>query len=312
MKMNLNLGIVRISLLALLTATACKQAGYQVLQPDSGGPQLFNGPSTIPPTARIETLDKGVSVTWTFVGNKVTVRPTADTLDADYLDKSTCENPGIIHAGYDLGNGQKLDKDRTNCDSLAANEVSFSSPGDYLIQMEVKSQDNEVAWASMTLRVLDPKTPKDQIEGGFTIHAKPLLAQVNQSIQFTAICELKGSLTIEWDFADSTTVDGAVVQHSYTKAGQYRVNAICKNSAGKSLQASLTIVVIDSVAPKLPEVEIPVPSKNPNTPTKTGCDPTQGPCQTGAQMPTGGKTVPQSTAKVWVYVPSCACYVKSN
>lgn len=296
------------AILIALSLTACKQAGYQVLRPDgSVSPENFNGPTSIPPTARVEVLDKGVSVTWIYVGNKVEVRPTLDTLDADYLGKSTCQNPGIIQATYDLGNGSKPEVNRTNCDSLSVKEATFTKAGDYLVQMQVKSQDNEVAWASMTLRVIDKNTPRDQIEGGFTIHAKPLLAGVNQNIAFTGICELKGKLTISWDFADGTKTAGAALPHAYAAVGQYRVTALCTNDAGRSLQASLTIVIVKDPVPTLPDVAVPVPGQNPNIPTNGACDPTQGPCQTGTTQAPGGKPVPTTPTPTW-YDTDCTCY----
>lgn len=302
----------KVVVMTALAFTACKQAGYQVLRPGTVTPQTFDGNKTIPPTARVEVIDQGVSVTWTYVGNKVDIRPTLDTLDPDYLGKSNCENPGIIQAAFDSGNGKKPVIDRLDCASLTVKEETYSQPGDYLIQMQVKSQDNEIAWASMTLRVVAKGTTREDIEGGFTIHAKPLLAGINQPIAFTGICELKGVLTISWDFADGSKADGAALQHPYAKAGQYRVTALCRNDAGRSLQASLTVVVIDGTPPTLPDVPVPVPGSNPNLPppTTTPCDPTQGPCQNGSQVPQGGSQVPDNSGQTWSYESNCRCYYR--
>lgn len=314
-------GRFKIAILAALAVTACKQAGYEVLAPGLQEADNFQAQTSIPPTAAIEVLDQGIPVTWTYVDTKVVVKPTADTLDADYIEKSKCENPGIIQASYDLANGTKPVVDRQNCDSLATKDVSYSQPGDYLIQLQVKSEDNEIAWASMTLKVVAKGTPRDQIEGGFTIHTKPILASVNQKIDFTGICELKGQLNISWDFADNTQGEGATSQHAYAAKGQYRVTAVCKNANGKALQASLTVVVIDGPAPTVPDVAIVTPSKNPNIPAATptpGCNPTQGPCQTGAQVPNKTATTTQVPKKTTTpstpiyYDPYCSCYYYYN
>lgn len=311
------------AILAALSLVACKQAGYQVLRPATPQtPETFKGPDTssTPPTATVEVLDKGVPVTWTYVGSKVEIRPGVDTFDLDYLEKSKCVNQGIIQATYDLGNGSKPVVDRNECDSLATKDAVYTTPGDYLIQMQVKSLDSEVAWASMTLRIVDKNTPRDQIEGGFTLSAKPILTNVGEAINFTGICELKGRLTVSWDFADTAKGDGAVVAHTYQTPGQYRVTALCSNDSGRSLQASLTVVIVKEKAPKVPEGVIAVPGQNPNIPTPAvKCDPTQGPCQNTTQMPQGSTTVPTASTPVptpkpvvWYYDPYCACYWHYN
>ena len=61
--------------------------------------------------------------------------------------------------------------------------------------------------------------------------------------------------------------DGAVVAHTYQTPGQYRVTALCSNDSGRSLQASLTVVIVKEKAPKVPEGVIAVPGQNPNIPT---------------------------------------------
>jgi hypothetical protein len=311
MKRNISkLRARRWFLTTFLIFSACKQAGYQVLKPGALNQNEFDSSKTIPPTARVETLDRGVSVTWTYVGNRVEVRPSADTLDPDYIGKDQCQNPGIIAAEYDLGNNAKPKVSRTDCTSLASSGHVFSKAGTYVIKLAVKSKDNEIATASMTLKVVDRNAPASEIEGGFTIHARPILAQINQPIEFSGICELKGKLTIKWNYGDSATGAGAVTQHAYDREGQHLVTASCANDSGKTLEASLTVVVMGTTPPTIPTVPVPVPKDNPNIPRKPNCDPSQGPCQTTTQAPQGGKTIPNSTSRVWYYYPSCRCYVK--
>ena len=305
-----NVGL-RWAIVAALSITACKQAGYQVLKPGLLNPNSFDGAKTIPPTARVEVLDRGVSVTWTYVGNNIDVRPTADTLDPDYIGKDSCENPGIVAAEYDLGNNSKPIVTRENCSTLATTSQVFSTPGDYLVKMIVKSKDNEQASASMTLRVVDRTVPANQVEGGFTIHAKPLLVALNQPVVFTGICELKGKLSINWDYADGSNGAGAVTQHKYNREGQFLVNATCASDSGKKMNSSLTIVVINSALPVMPVVPVPVPANNPNIPSIPGCDPSQGPCQNAGQTPNGSQEIPDATGPIWYYDPFCRCYVRS-
>lgn len=306
----------KLAVSVLLLLTACKQAGYQVKQPGSDLiPQPFDGSGSSAPTANIEIYDKGVPVTWTVVGNKVDIKPSLDTLDPDYITKSKCDNPGIIEAAYDLGNGAKPVVTRTECESLAATQQVFTQAGDYLVQMQVKSLDGETSRASMTLRVLEPSTAYDQIEGGFTIHANPILATINQQISFTSLCELKGNLIISWDFADNAKVDGSAVQHAYANPGAYYVNAICKSDTGQILKASLTVVILKDPAPGIPKTALPIPGNNPNLPPKTQpCNATQGPCQAGgAQVPPAPTQQPQfpgQSQQQIVFDPRCGCYVQ--
>lgn len=301
----------RWAIVAALSLTACKQAGYQVLKPGLMDSNTFDGAKTIPPTARVEVLDRGVSVTWTYVGNRVEVRPSADTLDADYVGKDTCENPGIIAADYNLGNGAAPSVKRDTCSSLASTGQIFTTPGDYLVKMVVKSKDNEQATASMTLRVVDKSVPASQVEGGFTIHAKPILVAINQPVTFTGICELKGKLTINWDYSDGAKGAGAVTQHTYNRPGQFLVNATCASDSGKKMNASLTVVVMGTTPPAIPVVPVLVPANNPNLPQTPACDPSQGPCQNAGQIPNGGQQIPDSTGPIWYYDPFCRCYVRS-
>lgn len=293
-----------------LALSACKQAGYQVLKPGMINPNSFDASKTMAPTARVEVIDRGVSVTWVYVGTRVDVRPSADTLDPNYISKSTCENPGIITADYELGNTMKPSVKRTSCSSLATTGHVFNTAGDYIIKMTVKSEDNETAVSTMTLRVVDKSIVASQVEGGFTIHAKPILVGLNQPITFTGICELKGKLTIDWDYGNSATGVGAVTQHSYSSTGQYVVNAICSSDSGKKMNASVSVVVTDGVPPSTPDVAIPIPGSNPNLPKGQNCDPSQGPCQNASQKPAGGQSLPDKSGPAWYYNPFCRCYIR--
>jgi hypothetical protein len=299
----------KLAILAVLAVTACKQARYEVLKPGSLKPNNFTGTASSAPTARVEVIDRGVSVTWIYAGGRVDIRPSVDSLDPDYIDKDKCENPGLIGTDYDLGNNTKPTVTRdSNCSSLGTIGQVFNTPGEYLISMTVKSKDNEQATASMTLRVVEKSIPSDQVEGGFTIHAKPILVALNQPVTFTGICELKGRLTLNWDYAEAGTGAGVVTQHTYTKPGQYLVNATCESDAGKKLRSSLTVVVMTN-PPTSPNTSPLVPGNNPNLPLSPICDPTQGPCQSTGQIPDGSQKIPTNNGTTWFYDPKCHCYI---
>ncbi|MEI6397345.1 MAG: PKD domain-containing protein [Pseudomonadota bacterium] len=299
----------KIAILAVMAITACKQARYEVLKPGLIKPNNFTDANSAAPTARVEVIVRGVSVTWIYAGGRADIRPSTDSLDPDYIGKDKCENPGLIGADYDLGNSTKPTVTRdANCSNLATTGQVFNTPGDYLIKMTVKSKDNEQATASMTLRVVAKSIPADQVEGGFTIHAKPILVALNQPVTFTGICELKGHLTIDWDYADTAIGAGVVTLHTYTKLGQYLVNATCANDAGKKMLSSLTIVVMNN-PPTSPNTNPLVPGNNPNLPASPLCDPTQGPCQSAGQIPDGSQQVPTDNGTIWFYDPKCHCYI---
>ena len=300
----------KMALALALSITACKQAGYQVLKPGLITANSFDASKTMAPTARVEVIDRGVSVTWVYAGTRVDIKPSSDTLDPNYIGKSDCENPGIISANYLLGTQSNPSVKRSGCSSLATTGHTFKTPGDYIIKMTVNSEDNESAIATMTLRVVDKSVTPSQVEGGFTIHAKPLLVGINQPVTFTGICELKGKLTISWDYGDARDGVGAVTQHSYAASGQYVVNAKCSNDAGRKMNASVSVVVTDGEPPVIPSAVIPVPSGNPNLPKGQDCDPNQGPCQNASQKPAGGQSLPDKTGPAWYYNPFCRCYIR--
>jgi hypothetical protein len=298
------------SAMVMLSASACKQAGYQVLKPGLITPNSFDASKAMAPTARVEVIDRGISVTWVYTGSRVDIRPSSDTLDPNYLASSNCENPGITIADYELGKSQKPSIKRSSCSSLATTGHVFNTPGDYLIKMTVTSEDNETATSSMTLRVVARSTTAAQVEGGFTIHATPLLSEVNQAITFTGVCELKGKLTISWDYGNSSTGVGAVTQHSYSSPGQYVVVANCASDTGRKMTSSVSVVITDSTPPTTKNSLVPVPGGNPNLPNDRNCDPSQGPCQNATQKPAGGQSLPDKSGPAWYYNPFCRCYIR--
>jgi len=115
---------------------------------------------------------------------------------------------------------------------------------------------------------------------------------------------------VDWDYGNGSSGVGAVTQHAYTSAGQYVVNATCSSDQGRKMAASVSVVVIDSAAPVLPDVAVPVPGGNPNLPKGQNCDPSQGPCQNASQKPAGGQSLPDKSGPAWYYDPFCRCYIR--
>lgn len=245
---------------------SCRPASYEIIKPKKGksGDKAGNPTNVVPddgnpspgtpaidsapPTARIEVIWQDQSVTKVRVNRPVEIRPTVDTVDPDDIGVSSCANPGIVKAEYDVGGLAKPTATRKlGCETLGV-PYTFTTPGDYKIDMIVTSNENETAFASMTLRVVDETAPLTE-DGGFTIQAVPLLVKVGQEVDFSGFCRTKQAHAIDWAYGDSAEGLGAATRHAYAVEGQYRVDATCTESIanGRSWDASLTVVVIDRV-----------------------------------------------------------------
>ncbi|TWW12786.1 hypothetical protein E3A20_00210 [Planctomyces bekefii] len=297
----------------------CKPAAYEIIKPkkshgdrtsDSAtpGPTVIGDGSSdgtassqgIPPTARIEVMWDGASVTKVRVNREVLIHPSADTLDPDDIGKSQCANPGIVEASFDIASVAKPQKQRHNtCDSLGV-PYTFSAAGRYKLEMQVTSNEGETAKASMILEVLDESAPLTN-DGGFTIQAIPMLADVGANVDFYGFCQIKGAHTIAWDFGDKATGTGITTKHSYAAPGSYTVLAVCTETATKrELTAELTVVVLKG-APSYPGAPTgPIltdgTDTNPQTPPAPEC-PTCLPGQTPGQKRPGQTS--QSTLRFY-------------
>lgn len=243
---------------------SCRPASYEIIKPKKGrsGEKQGNPNNVVPdegtptpgqpaidsapPTARIEVIWQDQSVTQVRVNRPVEIRPTVDTVDPDDIGVSSCANPGIVKADYDVAGEAKPTAERKlGCETLGV-PYTFTKPGDYKIDMVVTSNENETAFASMTLRVVDENAPLGK-DGGFTIQAIPMLVKVGQDVDFSGFCRTEVAHTIDWTYGDASEGIGAATRHAYAAEGQYRVDATCTESVqgGRSWDASLTVVVID-------------------------------------------------------------------
>jgi hypothetical protein len=197
-------------------------------------------------------------VTRVKVNEPVDIRPSLDTVDPDDIGVSNCVNPGIVKAEYEIGaGGEKRIAERSQgCEPLSVPYV-FTATGDYLVSMLVTSNENEPAWATMTLRVFEGDTPPPE-DGGFTIRAHPMLTGIGQVVTFWGTCTLGKVQVITWQFGDGGNATGRVVTHAYQSTGQYQVDATCTDEAGRTETAKLTIVVIDKPGVTIPGVPDPV------------------------------------------------------
>lgn len=235
-----------------MTFASCRPASYQIIKPkkerrDQGDPL---GPTPeaekAAPTAAIEVIKGGQSVTKVRVNEPTTIRPTADTLDPDDVGKSSCANPGIVRAQYQVASEATPEVNRgTNCDDLGV-PYTFKTAGDYLLTMIVTTEEGETAQSSMTLHVIAANAPADE-DGGFMIKANPLIVGIGQEVSLNGICTTNKPNQIVWNYGDGTNGEGANSKHAYGKTGSYRIDATCKETVanGRSWTASVTVVVME-------------------------------------------------------------------
>ena len=294
----------RLPLFATLMfgAMSCGPAGYEVLRPAKDGEKAGNPnpiiqdssdkdknvvASNLPPSAGIEVIYAGKSVTKIKVGTAVVVRPTKDTMDADDFGRSSCANPGIVQADYDLSNNAKPSAKRSQgCEELGV-PYTFTKVGVLKLNLVVLTNENEQATAAMTLIVYDGAEPSD---GGFRVNAHPMIGTTADDITFDGICDTKkGVKKITWNFGNSKTAEGARTTHRYTAEGQYVVNAKCETVDGKIWDGQVTIVIIPGTAGRPPVGPVP---PLPILPVGPGNPGQNGPGQLPGQTPPSLKTIP--------------------
>lgn len=256
---------------AAVMLLSCRPAQYEIIRGQTGGspgdpsapfvnpgttpPPTMNTPvvpNNMPPTARIEVIWNNEPVTRVKINENVEIRPSLDTVDPDDVGVVSCVNPGIIKAEYDIGMGgdKRIAERQRGCEPLGV-PYRFTTPGSYEISLIVTSNENETAWATMTVLVFDGNTPPAN-QGGFTIQAHPLLVGIGEAVNFWGTCTLGQTQVINWQFGDGGTATGPVVTHVYQSIGQYRVDAVCTDETGNSQNAQLTVVVIDKTGVKIP------------------------------------------------------------
>lgn len=282
------------TLLCATLIAACSPAGYEIVRDrgtsTTGNPNniVADAPppdegvvANLPPTARLEAIKDGYSITMVRVGMGITLRPSLDTLDADDVGRSSCTNPGIVRAAYDVGGLGSPTVVRTQgCESLGV-PWTFQTPGVVTVSLVVTSNENETARAQLTLIVTSGAA--DEVNGGgLTISAVPMIQIVGREITFTSRCEAAGTVRTTWNFGDSRSGEGRETRHRYQAQGQYEVRATCTSSTGRTFVAVVTVVVVPE-GTRLPEGPpvLPIPPRgtpgiSPPNQSPPGQQPNQG------------------------------------
>lgn len=73
-------------------------------------------------------------------------------------------------------------------------------------------------------------------------------AKIGEEIEFSSTVSKDGApaLAYHWDFGDGVVADGAILTHTYTVAGNYRVWFAAEGLDGKSAEKTFSIAVTGS------------------------------------------------------------------
>lgn len=231
--------------------SGCRAAGYEIIDPVGSKPTPELAVTSLPPSARLEITQGGNLVGVARTGQGLTFRPSADTVDPDYVGKSPCSNPGISGAKYDVSiDGKSVSSAREKgCEPLEIT-YAFEKIGAQVVTLKVTSADGETATASQTIRVVNADPCCSVPEPAVYVTAAPLVAYPAEEIQVQARCLATEVGTITWKFGDGSTSVGGNSKHSFAKTGQYVITATCTLGNGKTAQGTVTVAVIPAGKPR--------------------------------------------------------------
>lgn len=234
--------------------SGCRAAGYEIIDPVKNrerpaGPT--DATASLLPSARLEIVQAGKMIGVTRTNQGVVFRPSADTVDPDYVGKSPCANPGINSAEYQISiDGQRVASTRQRgCEPLDVT-YAFAKIGAQNITLKVVSADGETATASQTVRVVDNDPCCAVPAPAVFVTAAPLVAYPAEQVSVQAKCLATEAGTITWTFGDGATSLGGISTHAFDKVGQYLITATCTLGNGQKAQATVTVSVIPSGRPR--------------------------------------------------------------
>jgi hypothetical protein len=167
------------------------------------------------------------------VANLTANRSAVDVGEPIALDASgTLGAGGFAYAWSGLPTGCSGTTARLNC--------TPSKSGSYSVRVKITDSNGESASSAAAGIVVAAPL-------GATVFASSPTAVVGQAIEFTAnVADGTGPFGVTWNFGDGGTADGAVVNHTFTAAGTYRVSVRVSDSVGGSVAQTLNITVSGS------------------------------------------------------------------
>ena len=150
----------------------------------------------------------------------------------DFTGSNSTDDTAVVTYAWDFDDG--------NTSSQADPVHTFTTAGDYTVQLTVTDGEGLTDTASITISVSEPNQPPVAV-----IAATPLLGQAPLDVSFTGSNSTDdiGVVSYAWDFDDGNNSSQADPVHTYNSAGIYLVELTVTDGEGLTNTTSITITV---------------------------------------------------------------------
>jgi hypothetical protein len=126
---------------------------------------------------------------------------------------------------------------------------SFAQDQPLAMDHETLRMDNQPAHSVKLIKIIDTSIPIAAPSITFQVRTQ---AKIGEEIEFSSTVSKDGTpaLACHWDFGDGVVADGAILTHTYTVAGNYKVRFAAEGLDGKSAEKTFSVAV--SGSPILP------------------------------------------------------------
>jgi len=153
--------------------------------------------------------------------------------------------------------------DGTFAENLTTIEHIFHTAGVYNVHLQVTDADGEIRDRGIQIIATEPQVISNLT--GYISHSgqlDPVNKGMVASVEFYGSANGgEGPYTFTWKFGDDTGETGATIFHEYANAGEFTVELIIEDSAGRTLQLEETVTIVKGeeesggVTPPLGEVD---------------------------------------------------------
>ena len=119
---------------------------------------------------------------------------------------------------------------------------SFTQDRPLAMDGETLRLDNQAAHSVKLIKIIDTSIPPAAPSIAFQV---PTQAKIGEEIEFSSTVSNDGApvLAYHWNFGDGVVADGAILVHTYTVAGNYKVRCVAEGLDGKSAEKTFSIAV---------------------------------------------------------------------